>query len=109
VIYALLFSSCAGVKKFFCSLNFNQAESDLRAEVTYVDGIYWHYVNLLKSGQEEVSGIVIAMDLFLATAKPILAGIQKGICYPQGQIDQSLNFANEVKERVETQTEIKIL
>jgi hypothetical protein len=95
-----LVGGCASVKKMFCALDFDTLEVKLTTEVAYVDSVYWHYVELLKKGDEAPRPIVVAMDLFLATAKPILIGLQKGICYPDEQVQESLAFAGEVRSEI---------
>lgn len=96
------------MKTKFCSVDFDKVEAQLKQEAAFVDGIYWHYVNLLKSGDATALPIVVSMDLFLKVAKPVLQGMQQGLCPPEPVVDEAVVSADEVRARVETNEATKM-
>jgi len=96
-LFVALVAGCATIKKTFCSLNFDTLQTQVSNDISYIDGSYNTYVKMLTSGNEKVRPWVVAADLALAQLKPILQGLQKGVCYPQAQVTQALNMTTVAK------------
>jgi hypothetical protein len=92
-----MISGCAGIKKFICPLDVAGTTANVSNDINYINSRYNFYVTLLKGGNEQARPWVVAADLALAQLVPILSGLQKGVCYPQSQINAGVNMAVEAQ------------